>query len=254
MGAAIWSCSVETILDFPAASFLRFFENHGLLTVNEQPQWYTVRGGSREYVARLAGPLGDRIRLNCGVERVRRLADQVEIADAFGRREAYDHVLFACHADEALALLETPTALEREILSAFRYQENRVVVHGDETFMPRTRGCWASWVYLSEGGTDAKPVVSLSYWMNQLQALNTKKPLLITLNPGREPKPELTYDRHSFSHPVFTLETLRAQKRLPEIQGKDRISWCGAYQRYGFHEDGLMSAVAAAAALGGSVL
>lgn len=250
MGAAIWSCSVETILQFPAQSFLRFFKNHGLLTVNDHPQWYTVQGGSREYVTRLTASFRDRIRLACGVSKVSRRDGKVYVTDERGEEHIYDRVVFACHADQTLRLMEDADAAEKEILSAFAYQDNRVVVHQDITFMPRTRGCWASWIYLSENSIDRAPVVSLTYWMNNLQPLQTETPLLVTLNPGRRPQENSILDEHVFSHPVFTVAGLQAQQRLPEIQGRGNIWHCGAYQRYGFHEDGLLSAVNVAQLMG----
>lgn len=250
MGAAIWSCSVDTILDFPAQTFLRFFENHGLLTVNDQPQWYTVQGGSREYVARLTAPFRGNIRTDCGAARVERHDGHVTVEDSKGGRADYNHVVFACHADQVLKILVNPTQMEQSLLGAFTYQENRVVVHGDTSFMPRRKACWSSWVYLSETAQDNKPVVSLSYWMNQLQSLQTETPVIITLNPGREPDAATIHDRHVFDHPVFTMDALRAQRRIHEIQGHGNVWHCGAYQRYGFHEDGLMSAVDVAARLG----
>ncbi|MFN7114679.1 MAG: NAD(P)/FAD-dependent oxidoreductase [Alphaproteobacteria bacterium] len=243
MGAAIWSCSVETILEFPAHSFIRFFKNHGLLTVNDHPQWYTVTGGSREYVRKLSAGFADKIKTGTGATRVRRIAGGVEVTDAQGHTEIFDRAVFACHADEALALLADADPLENDILSAFRYNENRVVVHDDVSFMPRRRGAWASWVYLSEEAQDKAPVVSLSYWMNNLQNLPTEKPVIITLNPGRAPAAGSVLNEHVFSHPVFTLAAIRAQKRMHELQGRRDVCFCGAYMRYGFHEDGLLSAV-----------
>ena len=250
MGAAIWSCSVETILDFPAATFIRFFQNHGLLTVNGHPQWRTVTGGSREYIKRLTAGYADKIRLGCGAVSVVRGDGGVFVTDTSGECLRYDHVFLACHADAALKMLGNPTDDERQILGAFRYQPNRVVVHSDISFMPKTRGSWASWVYLSEGMQDQNPSVSLTYWMNNLQPLATDTPVLVTLNPARMPAPELVYDTHSFDHPVFDTGAIKAQARMPEIQGKDRISYCGAYQCYGFHEDGLLSAVRAVEGIG----
>jgi len=243
MGAAIWSCSVETILEFPARTFIRFFKNHGLLTIDDHPQWYTVTGGSCEYVRKLSAGFSDKIRTGSGVRRVRRVAEGVEVTDSQGESAVYDRAIFACHADEALALLEDADDLEKEILGAFRYGKNRVVVHGDASFMPRRRGAWASWVYLSEAEVDREPVVSLSYWMNNLQNLPTEKPIIITLNPPRRPAAGSVYDEHVFSHPVFTLGALRAQQRMDELQNRRNVGFCGAYMRYGFHEDGLLSAV-----------
>jgi uncharacterized protein len=250
MGGAIWSTPLEDMLKFPAASFVRFFENHGLLTVNDQPQWYTVTGGSREYVSRLTAPFKDAIRLNCGGAKIIRNGDSVTVIDTQGGSARYDAVVFACHADEALMMMENPTPDERRILSAFKYQPNRAVLHSDIRFMPKRRGAWASWVYLCEGAHDKKPCVSLSYWMNRLQPLPTRQPIIVTLNPGREPDPALVHNDHQFTHPLFDEAAIRAQSEIPLIQGKDRFWFAGAYQRYGFHEDGLGSAVAMANAMG----
>lgn len=253
MGAAIWSCAIETILDFPASTFLNFFKNHGLLTINSHPQWYTVDGGSHEYVKRLTSSFQDDIRMNCGVTKVSRIENRLIVEDSTGYSEAYDHVIFACHADQALRLISQPSPEQSSILGTFSYQKNRVVVHSDESFMPKNKGCWASWVYHSETPVDKEPVVSLSYWMNQLQNLDTEKQIFVTLNPGREPSSSLTYDEYTFEHPVFTQDTLAAQQKIESIQGLDNIWHCGAYQRYGFHEDGLISAVAVATKLGARI-
>lgn len=254
MGAAIWSCSVNTILKFPAETFLRFFKNHGLLSVNDHPQWYTVVGGSRQYVEKLSAPFKKKIRTDCGVTAVMRHHDgSLVVHDTQGGKEVYDHVVFASHADQTLEMLKTPTDLEKEILSAFTFQTNTVVLHEDDSFMPKARGAWASWVYLSETRSDAAESVSLTYWMNNLQPLKTQKNIFVTLNPGRQPAVDKTHNWHVFSHPVFTRAAVDAQKRLPEIQGVAGISYCGAWQRYGFHEDGLLSAVTVAKKLGASI-
>lgn len=242
MGGAIWSTPVSEMLKFPACTFIRFFENHGLLTVNDHPQWYTVRGGSREYIRRLTEPFIDRVLLRRGVRKVIR-DDEIIVEDMNGERQGYDEVVFACHADQALALIVDASAAERSVLSAFRYQRNRAVLHGDTSFMPRRRKAWASWVYLSESRTDDSANVSLSYWMNNLQPLQTTEPLFVTLNPGREPDPALVHDDYWFEHPVFDAAAIRNQTRIEQIQGRDRFWFCGAWQRYGFHEDGLGSAV-----------
>lgn len=244
MGACIWSTPLLQIMDFPASSFLRFFENHGLLSLNDQPQWYTVQGGSREYLTRLASPFQDRIRLNCGATKVERVADGVMVHDTQGGSALYDQVVFACHADQALAMLPHPTSDEARVLGKFSYQPNRMVLHSDTSFMPNHKGAWASWVYLSDTKTDDKPNVSLSYWMNNLQPLATQTPMIVTLNPSREPAKALVHDAANFEHPLFDEAAIRAQAEIPTIQGADRVWFCGAYQRYGFHEDGLGSAVA----------
>lgn len=243
MGGAIWSTPLEQMLDFPARSFIRFFANHGLLSTNGQPQWYTVKGGSREYIKRLTQSFANRIRLNTGVASVRRTTDQVIVKDCRGAEETYDHVIFACHSDQAASLLSNPTQQEQDIIGAIKYQPNKMVLHSDTNFMPKRKKAWSSWVYLSEQGKDKSTNVSLSYWMNNLQPLNTSHPIIVTLNPGREPDPEVTHDTYTFEHPVFSPEAIRAQNRIDEIQGKDRVWYCGAWQGYGFHEDGLMSAV-----------
>lgn len=250
MGAAIWSCPLETILKFPARTFLLFFNNHGLLNIKNRPQWYTVKGGSREYVKRLTATFADRIRLNSGVQKVVKAGEKFQVFDTQGKAEIYDQVIFACHADEAMGMIDEPSQELRDIIGAFSYQENSVVVHRDESFMPVHKKCWASWIYLSESRHDQNPAVALSYWMNNLQPLNTKTPVLVTLNPERQPKREMIYDEHKFSHPVFDLKAIKAQSRIHEIQGKDGMWFCGAYQRYGFHEDGLLSAVNVVKAMG----
>jgi len=250
MGGAIWSTPLSEMLKFPASTFIRFFENHGLLTVNDQPQWYTVEGGSREYVKRLSASFQDRIKTGTGVAKVIRGADAVTIVDSMGEQATFDEVVFACHADQALAMIETPTDDERRILSAFQYQPNRAILHSDVSFMPNRRKAWASWVYISEEKLDKGTHMSLSYWMNNLQPLATQQPIIVTLNPGREPEPSLVHNDHWFEHPLFDEAAIRAQAEITTIQGKARFWFCGAYQRYGFHEDGLGSAVAMAERMG----
>lgn len=250
MGGAIWSMPLADMLKFPASTFIRFFDNHGLLTVNDHPQWYTVRGGSREYVQRLIAPFKDRIHLNRGAAKVWRNASGIIVEDVHGQQTIYDDVVFACHADQALAMMVDADSDERDILSAFRYQPNRAVLHRDTSFMPHNRKAWASWVYLSEGKADEAPSISLSYWMNNLQPLSTSQPLIVTLNPGREPDPALVYNDYMFEHPVFDVAAIRNQSRIETLQGRNRFWFCGAYQRYGFHEDGLGSAVKVVEAMG----
>lgn len=253
MGAAIWSCPVETIMKFPAQTFLRFFKNHGLLSINKRPQWYTVTGGSREYIKRLTAPFADCIILNNGASRVTHLQDQFEVTDERGGKRLFDHVIFACHADQALSMIDQPTADEQSVLSNFDYQRNQVVVHSDASFMPQNKQCWASWVYLSEQKQDHNQGVSLSYWMNNLQSLETNTPVIVTLNPARMPKKELIMDEHYFSHPIFNYSAIVSQNDMHMIQGKRNLWFCGAYQRYGFHEDGLLSAVNVVKAMGGTI-
>lgn len=250
MGGAIWSTPAENMVDFPAASFIRFFDNHGLLTVSDHPQWYTVIGGSREYVKRLSAPFQDCIKTNAGVQKVSRTPEGVRVEDSQGHHAFYDEVVFACHADQALAMIENPHAHERQILADFSYQPNRAVLHSDLSFMPKNKEAWASWVYLADERAETGQGVSLSYWMNNLQPLATKQPLIVTLNPGHEPDPALVYDDHMFEHPVFDEKAVISQNAIDSIQGQDRLWFCGAYQRYGFHEDGLLSAVTMAKKMG----
>lgn len=243
MGAAIWSTPLMRMLDFPAKSYIGFFKNHGLLTVNNHPQWYTVTGGSRSYVEKLKAPFADKILKDAKVRCVRQKGAGYELVYGNGESQDFDQVVFACHADEAIEIIENPSADENDILGCFKYQDNSVVVHGDESFMPKRKGAWASWVYLSDDVKDEQPAVSLSYWMNNLQNFESEKPAIITLNPQRRPKEDLIQDDHVFAHPVFDQKAIDAQARISEIQGVRGLWFCGAYQRYGFHEDGLLSAV-----------
>lgn len=250
MGAAIWSASVADIMAFPAISFVRFFQNHGLLKVSDRPQWRTVSGGSRTYVERLTAGFRDRIRLARPVTAIRRTIGGAIVQDAFGNAESFDHVILATHADQALALLEDPSDAESQVLGAFRYLANRAVLHRDPSLMPRRRGAWASWNYLSNGrqGIDAR--VCVTYWMNLLQNLDPRHPLFVTLNPITEPRADLHVREFVYDHPQFDTAAIAAQHRIGEIQGGRHTWFCGSYCGYGFHEDGLSSGLAVAEALG----
>ncbi|HWV14505.1 MAG TPA: FAD-dependent oxidoreductase [Cellvibrio sp.] len=250
MGGAIWSTPLEKMLEFPASTFIRFFENHGLLSVDDHPQWYTVRGGSREYIKRLVEPFKHLIHLNCGINEVRCHGNSVVVEDAHGERNMFDEVVFACHADQALGMIGDANAQQQTILSAFKYQANRAVLHSDISFMPKRRTAWASWVYLSKGKNHGNASMSLSYWMNNLQPLQTRQPLIVTLNPGHEPNADLTQDDFIFEHPVFDAAAIDNQANIDAIQGQNHLWFCGAYQRHGFHEDGLNSAVKMAERMG----
>lgn len=250
MGGAIWSMPLQQMLDFPASTMIRFFHNHGLLSVYDQPQWYTVRGGSNEYVKRLAASLYHPARLGVGAKKILRDGAGVVVLTDKYEAEPFDEVVLACHANHALALLDQPTPDEQKLLSGFRYQANKMVLHSDTRFMPRNRQTWSSWVYLSEQRQDRQEGVSLSYWMNNLQPLSTDQPMIVTLNSQRQPDAALVHDEYWFEHPVFDAVAIRNQPNLHLIQGKNRVWFCGAYQRYGFHEDGLQSAVAVARQMG----
>ena len=250
MGAAIWSCSIETIRSFPARTFIKFFDNHGLLSINDRPTWYTVKGGSRAYVEKLTQSFKEKIKLGHAVTNVTRNELGVIVSDSQGGKEKYDHVIFASHADQSMALLGDIDRTEAQILSNFTYQKNTIIVHSDQSFMPKKKKNWSSWVYLNEKLNDEKEIVSLSYWMNSLQDLECDKDIFVTLNPEKMPKAELVYDRHSFEHPVFDIKAVSNQPTLNDIQGYKNCWYAGAFTRYGFHEDGLMSGVAVAQKLG----
>jgi predicted NAD/FAD-binding protein len=242
MAGAIWSCPPQQMLDFPAMSFVRFFENHGLLSVSGQPQWYTVTGGSQEYVRRLTQSFTSRIRTGCGVAEVARNSDGIEIRDDQGGVERYDHAILGCHADESLSILKDARSEDRALLGAFRYQPNRAILHKDPSVMPKRNACWASWVYKADVST-SELKISVSYWMNKLQGIDARFPLFVTLNPTQKIAPEHVFDEHIFYHPVFDAAAMAAQHGLSEIQGHQNTWYCGAYLRHGFHEDGLLSAV-----------
>lgn len=250
MGSAIWSTSITKMLEFPALTFVQFFANHGLLTITDQPQWYTVKNGSREYIKRLTAPFCDKIITKTCVSKVIRNNNGVTIYDSMQNAKNYDLVIFACHADQALQIIDQPSPSERNILEKFTYNSNRIVLHSDLSFMPQRKKAWASWVYLSNTANCQEKHVSLSYWMNNLQSLPTSTQIISTLNPESDPNPELTYDQCYFDHPVFNEAAIQAQQQLQQIQGKDFFWFSGAYQRYGFHEDGLMSSVNIAEQMG----
>ena len=249
MAAAIWSTPTARIGDYPAASFIRFCENHGLLKLVGRPVWRTIPGGSRTYVERLAQDIGE-IRCGAPAARLRRLADGVEIIDSKGGVDRFDQVVVAAHADDALALLDQPSEAERRILGAFRYADNEAWLHEDADFMPRRKAAWASWNYLAER-EGAEKALSVTYWMNRLQPLGEAPELFVTLNPARPPRQDLVHRRETYRHPLFDLGAMRAQKMLWSLQGRDRLWYCGAYFGAGFHEDGLQAGLAVAEQLGG---
>ncbi len=250
MSAAIWSASLDRIRAFPALSFLQFFSNHGLITINDRPAWRTVAGGSRSYVKKLTDPFAHRIRTGSAVTRLVRHDHGVAIHDRHGDVEIYDAVVLACHADKALAIIKTPTALEYEVLSAFDYQENRAVLHSDLRLMPKRRKVWSSWNYLASSTSSSDVKVSVTYWQNRLQKLSSDQLALVSLNPIREPDPATVVAELSYDHPQFDQKALDAQRQLHNIQGRDRLWFAGAHWGFGFHEDGLLSGLRVAAGLG----
>lgn len=249
MSGAIWSSPPRQMLAFPAKVFVDFFRNHGLLAMSGQPQWRTVDGGSKEYVARIAASLGDTVKTGCAAVSVRRDKAAVQVTDTTGATTSFDHVIFACHSDEALALLADPTAGEATALVAIRYQRNDAILHADPRFMPRRQRCWASWNYKSDGKGN-EPAVSVTYWMNRLQGIDRSFPLFVTLNPQSKVAESNIYDRHVFHHPVFDAPAISAQRDIAGMQGQNNTWFCGAYLRHGFHEDGLHSALKVVEQLG----
>jgi len=244
MAAAIWSSPAHTLMDYPAEAFIRFCGNHGLLKLVGRPLWRTVAGGSRVYVERLARIIDD-VRLNRGVTAVRRVEQGVVIHDSQGGVERFDHVVIGAHADQALAMLATPTDREKEILGAFRYSRNLTVLHTDASLMPRRRRAWASWNYMGADGG-----LCVTYWMNKLQGLSGEN-LFVTLNPPRPPKPGSLLRSELYEHPIFNPAAIQAQKQLWSLQGRGGVWFCGAHFGAGFHEDGLQSGLAVAEQLGG---
>lgn len=247
MAAAIWSTPRDDVADYPAASFIQFFENHGLLKLTNRPIWRTVTGGSRSYVARLTERYADRIKLGAGVQSVRRNEGEVRVRDSSGNEARFDHVVIAAHADEALGMLADPSPEEQALLGAVRYGVNDAVMHKDASLMPRRRNAWASWNYI--GAKDG--ALCATYWMNKLQDLPDEHPVFVTLNPLRDPAPGSVFHRARFTHPRFDGAAMRAQRGLWLLQGKRRSWFCGAYFGAGFHEDGLQAGLAVAEALGG---
>lgn len=250
MAAAIWSAPLNEILGFPAITFVRFFLHHGLLQLNDRPNWRTVIGGSRVYMDRLVSRLPRKPQAGTPIARITPGADGVLVETATGQSSSFDQVVIAAHADEALKLLAGPSSDEQRLLAAFRFQHNRAILHRDAQLMPRRRQVWSSWNYLSNGRRDPTLKVGVTYWMNHLQRLDAAHDYFVTLNPPSAPRDETVVAAFDYTHPLFDTAAVKAQGQLHGIQGRRRLWFCGAWTRYGFHEDGLMSAVAVAKALG----
>ncbi len=243
MAGSIWSCPPDAMLQFPVGSLVRFCHNHGLLQLTDRPCWHTVNGGSRHYVERIVQGLGD-ARLNTPVRRIEREAACVHITTDRGT-ETFDRLILATHPDQALALLPDASPAEHAVLGAFRYQSNRVVLHTDESVLPRNPRAWAAWNY--ESGTSPGSAVCVHYLLNRLQPLPWKQPVIVSLNPVREIRGRRIAGEFDYSHPVFDAQALRAQRALGALQGRRATWFCGAWTGHGFHEDGLGSGQAAAA-------
>ena len=248
MIGSIWSCPVDQMLRFPVATMLRFCHNHGLLQVANRPQWYTVRGGARTYVNKMLKAVPD-ARLNTPVRSVRRVDGAVLVATDAGT-EHFDEVVLACHSDQSLALLADASPAEAQVLGAIRYQRNRAVLHTDTSLLPKRRKAWAAWNYeRAASGSRDETSVCLHYLLNRLQPLPFSAPVVVSLNPLTDPRAETIHAEFDYAHPVFDMAAIDAQRRVPALQGNRRTWFAGAWTRYGFHEDGLMSGLAVVAGL-----
>ena len=239
MGSAIWSSNINSMLKFPAVFFVKFFNNHGMLNINDRPQWLTVTNGSKEYVEKLTASIKKNIRLNCPVKAVKRNKDSVEIKSSDGT-EIFDYIFFACHSDEALKLIIDPSAQEKKVLSSIPYSKNEVTLHTDESIMPNNKLTWAAWNYNIDSTNDMP--IALTYNMNILQNLKTQQTILVTLNDNGNINPEKVLKKINYDHPLFSLKSVEAQKKYGVISGVNRTGYAGAYWGNGFHEDGISSA------------
>ncbi len=251
MGAAIWSTTASEMRLYPLHAFIRFFANHGLLTLKDRPRWRTVKGGSREYVARILADFNGEVRLATAVTGVRRGSAGVEVTDVRGGVETFDDVVLATHANQSIDLLEDADGDEREVLESFQYTPNLAVLHSDERLMPKRKSVWSSWNYVAEKQADASDTLCVTYWMNMLQSLDPATPLFVTLNPCRPIDPSKIIRTFNYEHPLFDVAAIRAQRRIWQLQGRRNTWFCGAYFGSGFHEDGLQAGLAVAEALGG---
>lgn len=251
MGAAIWSTTAADMRAYPLHAFIRFFINHGLVSLKDRPQWRTVTGGSREYVSRLRAATRADFRSNDPVVSIRRDEFGVKITTASGHQDRFDDVVIATHADQALKLLEDPSGMERSILGAFDYTNNIAVLHSDVQLMPKRKRVWASWNYIGEAHDGGDGALCVSYWMNKLQGLDDSQPLFVTLNPSREVNRDKVHQVFDYKHPLFDTKAMAAQQQLWQLQGQRNTWFCGAYFGSGFHEDGLQAGLACAESLSG---
>ncbi len=246
MAAAIWSAPMRAVAGFSARSFLTFFARHGLLTIADQPAWRTVTGGSRRYVERLAAALRGEVRRGTPVAAVRRTPGGVVVTDAAGHDDRFDAVVLAAHADQSRAMLIDRASDEDALIARFPYQPNRAILHSDPALMPKRQRGWASWNFITGDVADPDMPVSVTYWMNLLQNIDRSAPLFVSLNPLEEPRDELVHASFDYAHPMFDTATVDAQKDLAAIQGRGGVWYAGAWCGYGFHEDGLTSALTVA--------
>ncbi len=247
MGSAIWSSTLDEMLAFPLIFFVRFFKNHGLLSVNNRPQWRVIKGGSSAYLTPLTSGFSDKIKLNSQIQSVERHANGVDIHFNDQPSERFEQVIFACHSDQALSLLKDATPEEQEVLGAMPYRNNEVILHTDDSILPKSKKAWSSWNY-HLAGDNTRPA-TLSYNMNILQGIESETTFVVTLNDTAKVSEDCILGRYQYAHPVFTLEGIQAQQRWADINGVKRSWFCGAYWRNGFHEDGCMSGIRVANAI-----
>ena len=243
ISGAIWSCPTKTMLKYPAYSFLSFFKNHGLLTVSDQPQWFTVSGGSQQYVKKIKEQIGDKnISLNNFVYEVRKKSNGKISVKSDKGEEFFDKVILASHPDQSLKMLQKADEAQINFLSSFKYQKNLAILHKDQSIMPKAKRAWASWVY-GKNKNDETNQISVTYWMNNLQNIDKSFPLFVTLNPNALINKSDIFASYVYEHPTFDEVAIRAQKNSKQVQGIDDIYFCGAYVANGFHEDGIASAL-----------
>ena len=240
MTASIWSCPTKSILNFPIKSLLVFFENHKLLNIYNRPKWSTVNKGSREYVKKIQSLLKGEIYKNTKVNKISKSKEGIRVHYQDGIK-TFDKVILACHADQSSEILIENFSEEANLLKDFKYQKNTSILHSDINFMPKRKSVWSSWNYITETGNSGN--LSITYWMNELQGINSPKPILLSLNPKILPNPDLIYGQYSYSHPILDNNAINIQKKLSSIQGKNNLWFCGAWTGFGFHEDGVKSAV-----------
>ena len=240
MTASIWSCPTKSILNFPIKSLLVFFENHKLLNIYNRPKWSTVNKGSREYVKKIQSLLKGKIYTNAKVNKISKSKEGIRVHYQDGIK-TFDKVILACHADQSSEILIENFSEEANLLKDFKYQKNTSILHSDINFMPKRKSVWSSWNYITETGNSGN--LSITYWMNELQGISSPKPILLSLNPKILPNPDLIYGQYSYSHPILDNNAIKIQKKLSSIQGKNNLWFCGAWTGFGFHEDGVKSAV-----------
>ena len=240
MTASIWSCPTKSILNFPIKSLLVFFENHKLLNIYNRPKWSTVNKGSREYVKKIQSLLKGEIYTNTKVNKISKSKEGIRVHYQEGIK-TFDKVILACHADQSSEILIENFSEEANLLKDFKYQKNTSILHSDINFMPKRKSVWSSWNYITETGNSGN--LSITYWMNELQGINSPKPILLSLNPKILPNPDLIYGQYSYSHPILDNNAINIQKKLSSIQGKNNLWFCGAWTGFGVHEDGVKSAI-----------